>query len=132
MRAIAFVLVATATLSAGVQTTIPVRWEDTGGPTFGRRDRVLVQGDRLLMAGSGFFPSRSIDGGRSWSRPPERRGLSWEVYSGSDGDVYADAFDGMFRTGDLGDTWTACGQLPADRSTGRRVRSIEAHENACM
>jgi photosystem II stability/assembly factor-like uncharacterized protein len=127
MRTIAFTLAITAAVSGAAQSPT-IRWEDTGGPIFGQRDRVIVQGDRLLVGGRGFYPSRSLDGGRTWSRVADRAG-AWQVFSASAVDIYSDTFDGMLRTSDLGDTWDACGKLPSDRKTGRSVRSIEADGN---
>ncbi len=129
-RSLILVATATAFIAAAALTGTArgarLRWESTGGPGSGRVREVVSLHSRVLLLGPdpGW---RSLDRDTRWERLPEL--ADWPAIFSADGDaLYADAIDGVIRTADLGDAWTRCGALPANRTIGHAVTSIRADQ----
>jgi len=93
----------------------------------GPQKRVIVQQGSILLVNAS--PSwRSSDGGMTWQRPLSEMPGPWIVTAGSR-ELFGDGPDGVFRSSDMGLSWTQCGALPVNSRIGYAVTSIGADDH---
>src|SRR5262245_3853995 len=106
----------------------PIRWESMGGPIGNRHSHVIARRREILVHGF-FAPLLSQDAGLNWISWPKEVPMPW-VFGANDRYMFGDVPSGVIRADSIGGSWTSCGALAVEHSTGHNVTSIVGNQHS--